>query len=197
MPVLRKASNRYAAMKLNTPFFLYSTAQEFYKLALQRCEQIFKDDFENDTRLYLKIVPPAINLSFGVELMLKAAHLHHSQSHPFIHELKKLFFKLPNFVQNEIIEAFSSLKSEPKRFPFLRYVLAEVKDQQPQRPFFASATEEMTYELTCHDTSFVRWRYLSDFPKKDEESIVFNFAFMIRFSEACSIYCRSKFPTLP
>lgn len=178
-------------MKIYTPRFIFNSAIEFYNLGSDRCKQIFTGDYLNDKSLYLKVPAPATNLSFSVELILKALLLYRNGKHPKEHSLQKLYYSLPSDDQGGIERIYSNADIDKQKFPSIRYIALDYKNQNTSSVNYSSIKEEMSYELVNHDYSFVKWRYVFSFPEKnDEGKLEYNFSFIMKLFEAIFDYSK-------
>jgi hypothetical protein len=173
-------------MNIYTPQFLYNTAVEFHSISVSRCRTIFnKKYFNQQGIIHLQIIVPATNLSFALELIIKAILISKTGRFPKKHNLLHLYIALPDSARTDIEKIYKTLKVSKTAFPSFRFV---VTGSPPDtRAQYDSISDEIIGQLKIHDDSFVKWRYVFSFTE-EYESVEFDFAFIIKLFRACAQY---------
>ncbi len=155
--------------KLNSPLFLLLAAKEYFENGSLYAGKYFK--LKNgeiivpfDSTTHAKIVVPATNISFGLELALKGCLMYKGVT-KWGHDLKELYNLLPEDLRNRIIEHFKTNDH------YSNYVIIRMQNGDGSGHGY---TERIRYTrlddefipslLEKHKLAFQYFRYMHEFP---------------------------------
>ena len=167
---------------LYTPDFIYRTAKEYFRIGTVATGYFVKNLIE-DPYSYAKIQAPAVNISFALELSIKAILLHELGRVPRGHEFLKLHKLLSPEAKEKIAAYFGKTIALGGDFPIIRYKKAQ-SDHEPN----THDCSTVAGVLAMHQDAFIEWRYAHEFSIKEPTIMDFNFSAMVRVTSSCFQY---------
>jgi hypothetical protein len=154
---------------MNTPFFLFHVAKEYFENGTLYASKYFKTtNFSTqDNSIFQKLCVPATNISFSLELTFKA-FLMGSQA-PREHDLFKLYGLIDAGIKKRIFENYRSHNTY-KDYTTINLLDGDGKDHGKVE-IIRNINKDEKYILAMlkkHRSSFVNFRYVFDL-KKDQK----------------------------
>lgn len=139
-----------------------------------------------------QLVVGAVNLSFAMELYLKAILLLSGTPHQRIHELEALFNELPSSVQEHLRKTYRMIlgarSEEEDEFSLNLLVVSQDENRMEGFDNWPETEPEIEALLKSHNNAFRDWRYGSFELKSLEGEMQFNFrAFTALLSAASTV----------
>ena len=164
--------------KMNSPFFLFHAAKEFFENGTTYASKYFKRNTDGtlkpfDSLTHPKLCVPATNISFSLELILKG-FLMQAGKRKNGHNLSDLYNCLDEDLKRRIVEHYKMHDT------FKNYINVHVNEEsgnshgQIERIYQSSKNEEeILLMLDKHKLSFINFRYLHEFQKSQDSFFYF------------------------
>lgn len=174
----------------NNPVFIYFTAMDFLKKSSIGAKEIFLSpemlDAKTEGQLQLlgKMPFPMVTAAFSMELALKGLLMHQKIKVPNKHDLKKLFFLLPNAIQSKVILHYQS-HNYFKGYPNMYIKIGDIENVIP--PDVLPGIESNTIQkhvdalLEKHKSAFIAFRYLHEFGINKNE-LAMDYKYFVNFT---------------
>ena len=158
---------------MNSPLFLFHAAKEYFVNGTLYSAKYFKMDKDGsvkpfDAFIHAKLCVPATNISFSLELILKA-FLMQSGKRKWGHDLFELYGLLDIELKNKIVEHYGSHNTY-KNYMTVRLIDKDGASHGKIEKFYATVKDStfIPKMLETHKLAFLNYRYLNDF-KGDQE----------------------------
>ena len=172
--------------KMNSPLFIFLVAKEYFENGTLYASKYFKMSKDGtiksfDNLIHAKLCVPATNISFSLELVLKA-FLMQTGLKKFDHNLHKLFELLPANVKSEIIEHYNS-HDIYKNYITVQLINGDGTEHgKIKRSYYSKKSAEfIPLMLDTHKLAFLNFRYLHEFQGNQTQDFYFrefsNFTF--------------------
>lgn len=184
----------------NNPNFICATAKDFLEKSSIGAKKTYTAEFKPDLASLGQLAFPMVTLAFSMELAIKGLLKHKHIKFPGKHDLKTLFYLLPDLLQKEIISHYSS---HDEFNGYLNMYLKLGDKNNPEKPKPLPNKDEQTIEkhveelLDKHNNSFVDFRYLHEFGIKNQElAMNYNLLANLSFSIISTLAKEIGYPIL-
>ena len=166
------------ATPLNTPFFIFHAAVDFFQRGTLAAADNFKAEESGlkqfDSMVHPKLCMPIVNITFALELVFKGL-LKQSNSNPIrTHDLKKLFKELDSNIKIKIVEHYKGHDTY-KKLIGIRLMHGDGTEHSKPNYLPAPSKDEngITELLKMHRRYFEDFRYLFEVDEKKEYVFLF------------------------
>lgn len=166
------------ATPLNSPFFIFHAAADFFERGTLAAADNFKSEESGikqfDSMIHPKLCMPIVNITFALELTFKGL-LKQSNSKPIrTHDLEKLFKELNSEIKEKIVEHYKSHDTYKKLIGIRLIHDNEAEHSKPNYLPAPSKDENGISEiLKMHRRYFEDFRYLFDVDEQKEYVFLF------------------------
>lgn len=105
------------------------------------------------------LVASATNMMFSIELMFKSFLLLTTGKFELGHKMSKLYSKLPETIQKEVINSYQYLLDMAPAEVKPWALFTTVDEKVPSRKILEQYKPDLLSLLKAHDDGFVKWRY--------------------------------------